>query len=108
MTVERLRQAATLLRERAEAATPGPWPVSRGTGYMFGRDVGAEIGKAIRPSDATYMTTMSPPVALALADWLDHEAVVKINHDESPRGNFPRARLERSLAVADAILGDRP
>lgn len=124
MSTDRLREAAALLRTRADAATAatGEWCVSYipeqavpnahiidrwfvMDRFESGQETGPYATCEYEPA-AHFIALMSPPVALALADWLDHEATVKSNHDESPRGNFPAARLARSLAVADAILGD--
>lgn len=111
MTAERLRAAATTLRERAGAATPGPWktwamdvladpvgnsdlddaiPVARGL---------MPDGQKPRTHNTDFIAMMSPPVAVALADWLDAEA----NAVAALGGSFRPA-----LAVADAILGTTP
>jgi hypothetical protein len=84
-----LRQAAASLREHAAAATPGLWKhmclgsegclVLRrhGTIREIGRGRVARFGhkdwKADH-ADAAYVAMMAPPVAAALADWLDAAA----------------------------------
>lgn len=91
-SVETLREAAKVLRERAEAATPGPWEADMHEvsqhwsrpepwqtvassevacmAYCYGGS-----GRGIeREEDATFIATMHPGVALALADWLGKEA----------------------------------
>lgn len=88
---ERFRAAATRLRERAEAATPG----------------------SHTPDVEAYIAMMHPPVALALADWLD-DLASGWPWDDDGEGcvwddGMPM-RLEEStdahaLAVADAVLG---
>lgn len=82
--VDELCAAATLLRERANAATPGPWreEYSAASGPCV---IDAESYNCLdsvarmthyRASlDARYVALMHPPVALALADWLEDEAV---------------------------------
>ena len=108
MSAARLREAAKVLRERAEAATPGPWrgEYSGKTGPVV---MNAESHNALdhvakcshfRPhSDAAYIATMHPGVGLALADWLDTEAE-----------DFPYIDPERSQAVliTNLILGSKP
>lgn len=86
---EELRQAAALIRERAEAATPGPWKhmclgsdgciVVRTTGTkqekMRGRI--AKFGWKdwhADHADAVHVAGWSAPVALAVADWLEEIA----------------------------------
>jgi len=80
-----LRQAATLLRERAEGATTGDgatlsreW-VSDLT-YMsrryevYARDEGTVIAANLDRWSSDYIATMHPGVGLALADWLEVHA----------------------------------
>lgn len=120
MTAERLREAAALLRERAEAATPGPWaadvwPVrkrSPQTGRLLTIDPadGTQgtvdliptdgVYGVMEGADAVYIALMAPPVALALADWLDQAAI-------HVSGGSLRAHpmSTRAITVADAILG---
>lgn len=86
---EELREAARLMRERATAATEGPWTawvmgsegylVLRATGTIHerGRNRVARVGLKDWDSDkadAEYIAGMHPGVALALADWLDDRA----------------------------------
>lgn len=127
MSAERLRAAATLLRERAEAATPGPWHVCD-RAYQYDEiDAAALVcGESHDPiaanssdwyetdddeptpdTDAAYIATMSPPVALALADWLDSEAErVEEGATAFTFGGAPMFPPNpHALAVADAILG---
>lgn len=91
-----LRRAAKLLRERAGNATPGPWTSSRtDAGARYSALVaptkhpdrrgacwdydpaygGCLVGESLVEADREYIALMHPPVALALADWLDDEAV---------------------------------
>jgi hypothetical protein len=96
MSAERLREAAKVLRERAEAATPGRWGVGNGdtvateveqvsrSGFRFEHtiarlddldyddDYAEPRSNDARPEDdALWIATMQPSVGLALADWLD-------------------------------------
>lgn len=85
---EELRAAAKVMRERAQAASPGPWETcGRGVEQtagdyadVLGQEVsclsycygGAPIGP--KQADADYIASMHPGIALAIADWLDEEA----------------------------------
>lgn len=78
---ELLRRAASLMRERAEAATLAPWVPSalhldaiiapKRVG-AFGQDVidwygGPPLGESMEPADVEYVASMHPTVALAVA-----------------------------------------
>lgn len=127
MSAEVLREAAKVLRERAQAASPGPWEASISDSdhskYEFSCSVITEdvadlvcgfdalwrIGGNERHGrddgrhDAAYIATVSPPVGLALADWIDSVADMA-----RKRGVKKFARGYKSaLDVADAILGVR-
>ena len=97
MSADKLREAAKVLRERAEAATPGPW-VQNGNNGIHTR-VGACVATTAqhndgrRKADAVYLHTMHPGVGLALADWLDDDFM----HQHGP--------TEHAIALADLILG---
>jgi len=117
MSAERLRAAATLLRERAEGATEGNRRVTHDPlGTHVETDLDA-MGRVVFGSshdrgpervegDAAYIALMAPPVALALADWLDAMAVFVDSGNDVP-GMRGRG-LTEALAVADAILGTHP
>ena len=114
---ERLRAAATRLREVAGAATPGPWFLDKGgdTGvYTAPRPSPAsqDIAWSHSPDVEAYIALMHPPVALALADWLDDLAAGWPWDDDGTCvwDDGTPMRLEESpdthaLAVADAVLG---
>ena len=140
---ERLRAAATRLREVAADATTGPWSVTREhlTHPEAGADVRGAGGRWVAsdcdgyqggclPADADYIAMMHPPVALALADWLDSEAAVqgsmepmanlisltiekaggpagyvRIGTDEDGNPQMQADSSPAALAVADAVLG---
>lgn len=91
-----LRQAATTLREHASAATPGLWQhmclgsegcqVLRRHGTIRERGKGrvARFGQKdwkADHADAEYVATMAPPVAEALAAWLEVKAANPGDHD---------------------------
>jgi hypothetical protein len=85
MSADELHKAAEVLRERATAATEGPWRVcAEGSeGSRIAPDSGDKrertrfigiMNGRVQPEDgrnARYAATMHPGVGLALADWLD-------------------------------------
>lgn len=107
---ETLRRAAALMRERAEAATPGPWLVEDdeiefnvlvdegGPGVMY---VARQFnqGHSEGERDAEHVASWHPDVALAVADWLDIAAIVV------ERTGEPTEMVRGALAVATAYLG---
>lgn len=120
MSAQRLRDAAKVLRERAKAAKPGPWVAADEHGDLGPDAFPAWCVCQMRPGhehmsptegyvtdvaqtfsdsqavdhDATFIATMHPGVALALADWLDYTAERVIGET-----------LRRATTVADLILG---
>jgi hypothetical protein len=110
---EELRFAAKLLRERADAATPGPWQhmclgsegclVLRATGTLRERGPHGRVARFGQKewqadhADAEYVATMHPGVARALADWLDRT----VTDDEYGEVTG----FDEALAVARACLG---
>ncbi len=125
MSADLLRRAATRLRESAIAATPGPWAVERRGGepftefalrsraeFQFAYE--AEITAVLTPDDEwpdlDYFALMHPPVALALADWLDfaarassERAAIEKQIGMQP-GDLTSREEESALAVARAVL----
>ncbi len=112
---ETMRRAAALMRERAGAASPGPWHQmcmgSEGCsvlndGHLRERKhvsfSGRKEWKADH-ADAEYIAGMHPGVATALADWLDNEAV----NAPGPGEVYLRGGcVAYALAVACAYLGE--
>ncbi len=122
-----LRRAAALMRERAQAATPGPWVRSGssietdhecspghgcwpvGDTYSGTMPDGSKQPASLIRADAEHIASWHPAVALTVADWLEAEAKFC---DESPfyadldtddeRADF----LEKPLAVARAYLAE--
>lgn len=83
MSADVLRQAAALMRSRAEAATgvAHHWRVARnskpGAGFVACGGVHIAVtDEALTggPSNAEHIASWHPAVALAVADWLDREA----------------------------------
>lgn len=79
---ELLREAAGLMRERAEVAAPSPWEDDRTPGRGFGAAVwhtkesghDAILAGAMRHEDATHIASWHPEAAIAAADLLDEIA----------------------------------
>ncbi len=116
MSAEVLRRAAASMRERAEAATPGPWIVDVDCPHIVmhpdkpGFSWDGTAVTAIQeddfgltdPADAGHIASWHPLVALAVADWLDDTARVWEAFDADP--DF--VQDEPALAVARAYLAD--
>lgn len=114
MSAEVLRRAASLMRERAKAATSGPWEFRPRRGFESVRDNPATIGFVdtagyfvmlregtwATEGDMGYLASWHPAVALAVADWL--ESVV-----DDGNADFDLINSEgwSALAVARAYLG---
>lgn len=117
MSAEVLRQAAALMRERAEAATTGPWRVGAegSEGSRVNPRTGdkredsrwiASVNGRVQPEDgrnAQHIASWHPVVALAVADWLEQQAE---RHDaliaDGGRGLRPDGQ---AFVVARAYLG---
>lgn len=100
-----LREAAALMRSRAEAAPDSHWfAVLRQDGRAW-IDVPDEDGHALAmhgfQAAATHIASWHPAVALAIADWLD-EVAWRSEH-------FPKQyrAAKHALAVATAYLGHK-
>lgn len=88
MSAAELRKAAALMRERAEAATEGPWRVcaegSEGSRIAPDREDKRErtrfigiLNGRVQPEDghnARHIASWHPAVALAVARWLEAES----------------------------------
>lgn len=74
-----LREAAALMRERAEAATPGPWERSWDNQMIAGYGSpcdGEQLADFFdSESNAVHAASWHPAVALAVADWLEQTAI---------------------------------
>jgi hypothetical protein len=121
VSADTLRKAARLMRERGEAATPGPWENEPNTGagrvwvrskHWFKRmdceplfNVrNEETDYARRAADAAHIASWHPAVALAVADWLDAECddlARRVYLDPMDDG-LPHG----ALVVARAYLGE--
>lgn len=88
MSAEILRRAAALMRERAEATVS----VFSATGEEVPWHSEASLEDSWDEEDAAHIASMSPVVALAVADWLDSE----FDHQFGP--------TEHAINVARAYL----
>jgi len=115
MSTDRLRQAANVLRERAEKATPGPWreeysgktgPVVLDVESHNALDHVAKCCHYRAGFDAAYIATVHPGVGLALADMLDtvahHVGTFDCEAHCEPDGC---STVRESDRIADLILG---
>jgi hypothetical protein len=128
VSAELLRKAAKVLREHAEAATPGPWVhvdysdgpsvdiTHMGCGSVLtlgenvaGGDIAAPKGDLYPRSgyspkgDMALIALLGPPVALALAELLDELAAYELPVESTA---IPVARA--ALDLAAAILRESP
>jgi hypothetical protein len=98
---ETMRRAAALMRERAGLVPPPPWfSAVHDVTTHDGLNVIASSGLTVR---AEYVASWHPDVALAVADWLDNEAV----NAPGPGDVYLRGgRIAYALTVACAYLGE--
>lgn len=115
MSAEILREAARLMRERAEKATSGPWEFRPRRGFQMISDDPATIGfnddagyfvmlregTWATESDMDYVASWHPDVALAVADWLEADATVIERHDLD-------VTVSKAYDVARRYLGEQP
>jgi len=105
VSAETLRRAASLMRERAEAATPGPWRVvadsDTGETSVLGGPYDRYLADVHEWStgigNPAHIASWHPAVALAVADWLEVTA--------RDVGTSTLA-FHAALAVARAHLGE--
>lgn len=108
-----LREAAKLLRKRAEAATAGPWMWGDATGgrpwAVFTRPPapGAHLDllRSERKEDALYIASMHPLVGLALADAFEQHVEDWYLPQQSEADEADLAATDRLLALARLYLG---
>lgn len=116
--VDRIREAAALLRHRASRSTPGPWRLGNSPYAALVADqphpsrVNAEnggwawddgyggclVGESMMAADRVYFVTMQPEVGALLADILDDVAA-------APHAQWPASQPARVVALCDRILG---
>lgn len=100
------------MRERAQAATPGPWvadqsEIYRGNSLDWVAETLNTDGQGTTEANSAHIASWHPTVALAVADWLDihggdleRAGAQGIGFCDSP------ADTMQALAVARAYLGE--
>lgn len=120
VTAADLRAVAADMREKANAATPGPWEADgQRIAWVF-RNLSNTVARTPGPNEplptasaslanAQHMAAWHPGVALAVADWLDKCAdrydltsAARLEHDPAERDWYDPA-----AAVARAWRGDQ-
>ena len=116
--VDRIREAAALLRHRASRSTPGPWRLGNSPYAALVADQphpsrahaenggwawddgygGCLIGESMMAADRVYLVTMQPEVGALLADLLDDVAA-------APHARWPASPPASVVALCDRILG---
>ena len=117
---ETMRRAAKLMRERAEAATPGPWECAGAGDITHGLQVveggirradwvasvdtgdGDLAAAGTDESNALHIASWHPLVALAVADSLDKIAWM----GELDPDMLSRVGCDEAIAIARAYLGE--
>lgn len=136
--IEELREAARLMRERAQMATPSPWRESgvdgnryaalvadqphpdrmKGGGWQWDEGYGGcLIGESLMATDRAYIASWHPAVALAVADWLDAEATIwdhldalriEVSKTKGAVISIPYSSQNEALKLARTYLGTTP
>lgn len=100
---EVLARAASLMRERAKAATPGPWTATDRYPHVVMQPDGESMVStnlaALPAADAAHIAGWHPAVALAVAEWLDLAADRWAANGHVMTGHA-------ALSVATAYLAD--
>lgn len=121
MNANRLREAAKVLRERAEAAAKGPWKyphrnypgvvmAKHGCLWVPSSKDRHDSGHLNNEADGHFIAMMQPLVAVALADWLDATAdewtpTALCGCGEAGCDGDEQPHVRHAIAVADLILG---
>lgn len=135
MSADLLRRAAATLREHGNGASPSPWDHVDYHGYSgdqstfmgcgsiismhpdtMGGDIAAPNGDCYPRGgyspfeDMKYIALMHPPVAFALAAWLDAAAAVVEGNDEHDGFDLDAVddTYRGALATARAVLREAP
>jgi hypothetical protein len=108
VSAEVLREAAALMRSRAEAASDGPWTNRRGPAEHVIDDWDVPIATVDTRENRRYIASWHPAVALAVADWLKSEASAHSGEFWTDTRSEACCRMEQALAVARAYLGTTP
>lgn len=118
MSAETLRRAAALMRERAEAASPGPWMVDEDAphivlkpdkpGFSWDGTIIATVPEdfgLVDYADAEHIASATPEFVRAVGAWLAHYAAqVDESADRAPFGALAEDTLVAD--VARTYLGE--
>lgn len=95
-----LREAAALLRARAEKATAAPWTLyDRGVCWEI-EQLDEHDGTSFLKGDAEWIAMMSPAVAEPIAAMLEHAADTADVMDRNTGGQCPEDQYVASVAGA--------
>lgn len=103
--IEILRDAAELMRQRANAASDGPWSAYT-DGLVWAGRLGDPVSGSTEPEDAEHIASWHPVVALAVADSLDHAARTLGYLDARGHKPAPNGWVNSCLAIARAYLAE--
>ncbi len=105
--IEMLREAAELMRQRAKAASEGPWSAYT-DGLVWANRLGDPVSASTEPEDAEHIASWHPAVALAVADWLDAAANREQEYRNGPYQCEPIEgdEVHAALTIARAYLGE--
>ncbi len=102
MSAEVLRKAAALMRERAQAATPGPWKVKQHAARDNCKCIKADgtYVAMYAANDAEHIASWDPAMAFSVANLMDHAA-----EDREETGTYNLGEWVDLLAIARTYLG---
>ena len=103
MSADLLRRAATAMRENAERSLPGPWERV----HTSIDNEGGQVAANVHGFTAHHVAAWDPTVALAVADWLDREAELRVEFDrlvvEAGEAGFSVTLAKTSFPQAEAV-----
>jgi hypothetical protein len=104
---EILRRAASLMRERAEAADPSPWDAECPDVVGASDEWIVYASNGDHERSIPHIASWHPAVALAVADWLEAEAEAHFHIGDEVRSIYDQPNMGGpALAVARAYLGE--
>lgn len=106
MSADPLRRAASLMRERAKAATPGPWRIENRIVLTDASEARVLLGEFLNAdlpecrANAAHAASMHPAVTLEIAAFLHFAAA----YGDQPSPQSPTVQF--AAAIARAYLGE--
>ena len=94
---EELRRAASLMRGRAGAASPGPWH------HMCMGSEGCQVINDGHLRERKHVSLMHPLVAVAVADWLEVRARDAEDAREAGDGGWSFGFCDDPAGIGDAL-----